>query len=335
MYSNEDLNSAINDGIFTQDNVDKFRESVSLKRKSPSVDEENFRLISGFNDIFVVIASMLTLLSASWVTYKISPILSAIVVSLISWGLAEFFVRKRKMSFPAIILLSAFVGNSFYGFNLMFKDVLNSGNQESLMLSSILTGIMTYLHWKRFKVPITLAFGMSVLIVFFISTFLSIFRDMEGFIPYLTLSLGFVTFKIAMYWDMKDTKRVSNNSDIAFWLHLLSAPLIVHSIFTILGVFNSSENGIGTILAIILLYITLSSISLIIDRRAFMVSSLAYVLYALTKLFNTYGVESGSFAMAGMMIGFALLLLSGYWSKVRKILISFLPKWVRIRVPLV
>jgi len=333
MYSNEDLNSAIDDGVFSQQDVDRFRENIALKRKSPSVDEENFRLISGFNDIFVVIASILTLLSASWATYAISPILSAVLVSMLSWGLAEFFVKKRKMALPAIILLSAFVGNTFYGFNTLFELILNNGHQQSMMFSSILTGIMTYIHWRRFKVPITLAFGMSVLIIFCITLFLTIFRDIGNLIPYVTLFLGFITFSTAMYWDMKDTKRVSNNSDIAFWLHLLSAPLIVHSIFTILGVFDSNENGIGTMLAIILLYITLSSISLIIDRRAFMVSSLAYVLYALTKLFNTYGVESGSFAMAGMMIGLALLLLSGYWSKVRKILVSFFPKKLRDIVP--
>ena len=67
MYTNEDLNHAINEGIFTKEDVDKFRISVSKSHHSPSVDEENFKLLSGFNDIFVVVTSLLLLLSVSWI----------------------------------------------------------------------------------------------------------------------------------------------------------------------------------------------------------------------------------------------------------------------------
>lgn len=329
MYTNEDLKNAVHEGIFTQKDVEKFRTYISESHNSPSVDEENFRLISGFNDIFVVIASMLLLLSASWVTYDIHPLLSAIVVATLSWGLAEFFVRKRKMSLPAILLLVSFVSSVFVGVSRMFE----STTEVSLMLSAAAAIVAAFIHWKRFTVPLTVAAGILAFVVFLITMMLTLWEDFTHYTKYVILFLGFGTFLVAMYWDASDTKRITRNSDVAFWLHLLSAPLIVHPIFAILGIFNE-QTGNGSILIIVLLYCILSAISLIIDRRIFMVSALAYVLYALNELFKTYGIQNNSFAITGIFLGFSLLLLSGYWSKSRSILLKFIPQSIQKKVPL-
>ena len=63
MYTDEDLDYAVKKGIFTGESVAEFRAQLSSSKNTPSVDEENFRLITGFNDIFVVIACMLLLFS--------------------------------------------------------------------------------------------------------------------------------------------------------------------------------------------------------------------------------------------------------------------------------
>ncbi len=329
MYTNEDLKNAVNEGIFTQSDVEKFRTFISDTHNSPSVDEENFRLISGFNDIFVVIASILLLLSASWVSDDISPQLSALVVAILSWGLAEFFVRKRKMSLPAIVLLISFVSSVFVGVSRMFE----STTEVSLMFSAAATVIAAFIHWKRFAVPITVAAGVMALVLFLITMFLTISENFTDYIEYVVFLLGIGTFLLAMYWDASDTKRLTRNSDVAFWLHLLSAPLIVHPVFAISGIFTQNA-GNETILIIVILYLVLSAISLIVDRRVFMVSSLVYVLYALNTLFKTYGIENNSFALTGILIGFSLLMLSGYWSKTRSFLLRFIPQYIRNKVPL-
>lgn len=329
MYTNEDLKNAVNEGIFTQSDVEKFRTFISDTHNSPSVDEENFRLISGFNDIFVVIASILLLLSASWVSDDISPQLSALVVAILSWGLAEFFVRKRKMSLPAIVLLISFVSSVFLGVSRMFE----STTEVSLMFSAAAAVIAAFIHWKRFAVPITVAAGVMALVLFLITMFLTISENFTDYIEYVVFLLGIATFLLAMYWDASDTKRLTRNSDVAFWLHLLSAPLIVHPVFAISGIFTQNA-GNETILIIVILYLVLSAISLIVDRRVFMVSSLVYVLYALNTLFKTYGIENNSFALTGILIGFSLLMLSGYWSKTRSFLLRFIPQYIRNKVPL-
>jgi hypothetical protein len=143
---------------------------------------------------------------------------------------------------------------------------------------------------------------------------------------------GVLTFFLAMYWDSTDTKRVTRSSDTAFWLHLLAAPLIIHPIFSSLGVLTGNES-LSTMAVVIILYILMTSISIVIDRRAFMVSSLVYVIYALSSIIKAYGGVGYSFALTGVFIGASLLLLSAYWHTVRGALVSKLSNSVKAIVP--
>jgi hypothetical protein len=113
MYTDEDLDVAVKAGIFSQQSVKKFRVHMGSVRNMSSVDDENFRLLTGFNDIFVVIASLLLLISATWVAGALNNVFGPIVLSLLSWGLTEFFVLKRRMALPAIVLLLSFLGGIF------------------------------------------------------------------------------------------------------------------------------------------------------------------------------------------------------------------------------
>ena len=55
MYSDDDLQSAVHAGVIDAKAADALREYVGTMRDGPVADEENFRLASGFNDIFVTI----------------------------------------------------------------------------------------------------------------------------------------------------------------------------------------------------------------------------------------------------------------------------------------
>ena len=93
------------------------------------------------------------------------------------------------------------------------------------------------------------------------------------------LALGIGVFLFAMWWDGSDRARLTRRADVAFWLHLLAAPMIVHPVFTLLGL-NDGNATIGEGLVVILLYVVLGLTALAIDRRALLVSALAYVLFA-------------------------------------------------------
>jgi len=332
MYTDEDLNAAVEKGIFSGDSVQQFREHIASTHSSANVDEENFRLLSGFNDIFVVIASGLLLFSATWFASTIQPVLGSAVLAAISWALAEFFVRRRKMALPAIALLISFLAGIAMlpmAFSIALSTVPGG---ISVLASTLLTALFAWLHWRRFRVPITIAAGSLAVIGIMLGFGLSLYPVLkEWLLPLLFIS-GVSLFIIAMLWDASDTKRQTRNSDIAFWLHLAAAPLIVHPVFSFLNILSGKESLMGIAL-VLLLYTLLTIISLAVDRRAIMVSSLGYVLYAFYVLFETYGFVSYSFALAGICMGASLLLLSAFWHSGRAKALKLIPRDLQTYLP--
>ena len=328
MYTDENLDIAIKKGIFTEPSVQAFRQQISLSKNAPNADEENFRLVGSFNDIFVVIACMLLLFSSLWVLNDISFALSFFIFSLLAWGLSEFFVAKRQMALPAIALLLSFVGGVFGFTQSFFVDISNISTSVAASTSTI----AAYCHWLRFKVPITVSAGTAAGLGFLVATLFSLFPSWQDQWLVMLFIAGLLTFSFAMYWDSSDTSRVTRRSDVAFWLHLLSAPLIIHPVFSSQGILNGNESLIGLVI-VLGLYIFMSFISIIIDRRAFMVSSLAYVLYALSTLIETFGGVSYSFALTGVLIGTVLLILSAFWHNVRARLVTILPNDIQKYIP--
>ena len=87
----------------------RFRDFVAAGRHMPVVDEEHFRLLTGFNDIFVGIAAVILLAAVAMIGYYVPPNIdgdgprpvSGLLVAATAWGLAEFFTRKRRMALPA------------------------------------------------------------------------------------------------------------------------------------------------------------------------------------------------------------------------------------------
>ena len=328
MYTNEDLNDAVKKGIFTAGAVDEFRAQLESAKKTHFVDEENFRLVSSFNDIFVVIACSLLLFSSLWVGEGISEGLGGLIFALLSWLLAEVFTLKRKMALPSIALLLAFVGGVFSFCLSLFDDPA----ELSFMMASTVSAIAAWFHWKRFGVPITIAATTAALTTLAVSVVFSFFPDTKVYMLFAFFLCGVVIFSFAMYWDSSDITRTTRKSDVAFWLHLLAAPLIIHPVFTSLDIFEGNENLIN-MLIVIVLYICMTLLSIIVDRRAFMVSSLAYVIYAITVILNEIGGVGLNFALTGIFIGSALLVLSVYWHAIRAGLLRRLPLHVQRYVP--
>lgn len=331
MYTDEDLYAAAKAGIFEERSVDEFRKFIAESSNTQAVDEENFRLISGFNDIFVAIASFLLLVSAGWLGYQAAPALGFFVAAGISWGLSFYFVIKRKLALPAILFLVSFVVSVIVGVVQLLKS-FGMEEEYAVLIATACGALAAWLHWYKFKVPITVAAGVGSLAAFAISIILTQFPDAKEYINIIFAICGAATFLVAMYWDSQDIERKSRKSDVAFWLHLLAAPLIVHPIFSALGILDGDSN-LFNIVIVILIYVILGVLSIAIDRRALMISSLIYVLYAFSALFKSYGMLSSSFAVAGVFIGTLLLLLSAFWHKAREVLLQYTPVAIKIYLP--
>jgi hypothetical protein len=324
MFTEDDLQSAVLAGAVSAEAAEALRQHLASRRTTPAVDEEHFRLITGFNDVFVVIACVLLLLSVRWIGSAVAPWAGGLAVAACAWGLAEFFVRQRHMALPAIVLLVAFVGGLFVGLQSLSPEAWGLWT----VLAASVAAAGAWLHWRRFHVPITVAAGSAALLAAVWALLLHTLPALKDWLILLALVCGVAVFYVALRWDASDTERKTGRSDVAFWLHLLAAPLMVHPLFATLA---ASHDGIGLwqALVVLLAYAVIAMVSLVIDRRALMVSALGYVLYAFSALLKQYGSVSLGFAMTALVIGSALLLLSAFWHSTRTALLRRVPVGVQ------
>ena len=351
MYSDSDLEAAVAAGALTPEAANALRNYVSGARATPAVDEEHFRLLTGFNDIFVAIAAAILLFALAWIGSSFgmriegdgpSPLSGALVAGA-AWGLAEFFTRKRRMALPSILLLLAFIGGvlSMTGFGLFLivgEEALENNERTAALLAAVAAAVAAgaaWLHWRRFRVPITIAAGAAAVVgvaLALIASAVGPTESLDDILLGFALVMGIGVFLFAMWWDSSDPRRETRRSDVAFWLHLLSAPLIVHPIFTLLGLTDGSATT-GEAIIVLLVYVAFGVTALAIDRRALLVSALAYVLWALTDLFERFGAVELSFALTAFVIGSALLLLSAFWHNARRGVVRTLPANLQSRLP--
>lgn len=360
MYSQQDLDDAVASGVINAEAASALRAHVERQRSTVIADEEQFRLITGFNDIFVAIAAAILLFAVGWIGQWIgqnagmvldengpSP-LAPLAVAATAWPLALFFTARRRMALPSILLLLAFVlgvfGTAALGIALGIGPDRFNDNENNNLLGGIVMAVAAaisagaaWLHWRTFRVPITIAAGgasaAALAVGLLIAALGQNVEDSKNIILGFVLLLGVGMFLFAMWWDASDRGRLTRRSDVAFWLHLLAAPMIVHPIFTLLGL-TSGHIGVAEGIGVILLYVALGVTALAVDRRALLVSALAYVLYALNQLFREFGAVELNVALTALVIGSALLLLSAFWHQARTAIVRPLPDSLRDRLPL-
>lgn len=302
-------------------------------------DDEQLRLITGINDIFVTIGLVMFLGALSYLTWHDGAVVPALVIAATSWAMAEFFTRLRRMALPSIVLLVVFAASVF---SAVLSLAAGDGDQVSplapdgapgpLLAAGAATALAAGLHWWRFHVPITVAAGISSIALVVLAILLQLVPELvENYPMAIFLPLGLAIFALAMAFDMSDRLRRTRRTDIAFWLHLLAAPIIVHPILLqVTGDGNANAGQAGLVTGV---FLALSAVALVVDRRALLVSSLSYLAYAAGTLIAAAGLASSSFAVSTLAVGAVVLLLSAGWRPRRRSIIGLLPASVRQRVP--
>ncbi|MDE2240273.1 MAG: hypothetical protein KGJ73_10170 [Rhodospirillales bacterium] len=351
MYSDQDLDAAVQAGVMPPETAEGFRAYIASNRHSLAVDEEYVPLLRGFNDIFVSIAIALVAIA----TYVLAsgPAPRGLYLAAEAWGLAEYFTRRRRMALPSILLLLLYagglwlvllrvIGGWMIGHMLLVMPVVHTLAQAGLDVKSRiyltmgftagLEALAIYAHWWRFHVPVTVAAGAGAAIMLVVCLILGFFPGLWAYWPYLTILAGLVVFALGVWWDMSDRARLTRRADVAFWLHLLAAPLLVHPVFYLLGLLENGGDAARAAIAVAV-YAVLAVLALLVDRRALLVSALGYVIYALAHVLRTSGTQAEGLAVTALIAGCALLLLSAFWHRVRAMLLALLPRGAAARLP--
>lgn len=339
VFGRGDLEAAVAQGVLDRSAADGFAEFLIQNRieAASDADEERLRLITGFNDIFVTIGIALFLGALNYLLSTYGALASVAGVAIAAWGLAEVFTKRKRMALPSIVLLIVFVVSSAGVSHSLFAPAsslfsfFDYGNLPGLPygLAAVAASVI---HWLRFRVPITIAAfaaGLAITAVAMVETIKNGFvfeHTSLVFIP-----IGLAIFATAMKFDMSDRNRMTQRTDIAFWLHLLAAPLIVHSI--VYPLLNESAMSTGAAIAILTLFAVLSFVALAIDRRALLVSSLLYLGYASSQILTWSGVASENLGLSVLIVGGTVLTLSVAWQPMRRLVLQVLPSTIRNLVP--
>jgi predicted membrane channel-forming protein YqfA (hemolysin III family) len=143
-----------------------------------------------------------------------------------------------------------------------------------------------------------------------------------------------------MAFDLSDRERLTRRADCAFWLHLLAAPLIVHSLITLVAPDYQTVMTMSVAVAILAIFAMLTIVAIVIDRRALLVSALIYVGIVIAYGIRTTSAvgqqpDNQSFVLfATLLVLGALVLMIGVgWRPLRRLFIRLLPAALGRRLP--
>jgi hypothetical protein len=341
---------------------------------SLSVDDQ-MRLVGGGNDIFVTVGIVLLFSGAFFALQAVLPpdsIMLAALLAAASWGVAEIVTRQKRMrlsstllalvfSASAIVLLSDFIGTRF-----RLPGTLNAFSRLALRDDAIPIGLTlgggliaaAALYFVRFKVPVLAAIvAIAATGLAFLAAVLVYYDQMvsgtiaapapdqlaEVLSSALTIPLvcGLVVFAIAVFLDLRDRQRQTVWSDCAFWLHVVSAPPLVHPLFILATgqevLAGQIEPGMGASILLGVMIAGFVLVALAIDRRSLLAPTLAYfgsvgIYYLVNGAANTTGIPP--FALILVTIGAIVILFGAGWQRIRRLIIRpLLPTSLLDRLP--
>jgi hypothetical protein len=367
-----DLDAAVREGIVTTQQATALRELARRRERERAVElghEERFRFMRGFNDVFFSIGVLLFIGGLAY--FMPTTALGLAGTAVVVWALAELLVARLRLVLPGILLACAFVlfvfaasiqvpVESWLGLQVRphiptsasILQVLQYYPGGPLMLSAraLVAAAAAGLFYWRFKLPFALLPLAASLVFAAIGAASFLFPQAAAVADTIVLLLcGLGVFAAAMTFDASDRERLTRRADCAFWLHLLAAPLIVHSVISLassslagalarpIGRLTPDMNG-RMALAVAVIVAILAVVAVLIDRRALLVSGLAYlgaaIAYALPGNGGGVGTDPGVVVAATLVIlGVFVLALGVGWVSLRRRLLALLSPAITNRLP--
>jgi len=353
MLEQDDLDAAVAEGIVTRAQADALWE-FGARRKTRNVavhaDEERFRFMRGFNDFFFAVGIVLF---GTGLTYFVpaQSMLGNLAAAALIWALAELLVGRMRLVLPGILLaclFAFFALRAAPGMDLLDSIplsrpatlprpttgfLLGGADPSGLPLKAIVAAALALAFYARFRLPFALLL-VAASLVLAVETIAVRFFDFTPIVASLvTFGCGLAVFATAMRFDLSDRDRVTRRADCAFWLHLLASPLIVHSLILMLApnMKDMTTNGALTVVAIAAV---LTLVAILIDRRALLVSALAYlgavIGYAIT---GTATDKTAIFFATLVILGVLVLTIGVAWFPLRRSLVRLLPPVLINRLP--
>ena len=366
MLNKTDLSNAVSEGIITREQeiqLNAFSERTHANDENPlyqvsETRDEPFRLLRGFRDIFIALgiaflavgATVLYTSSHTSALFYFGPafsdydwyagfwpaIASAAVLLAIGIAIAEIVTRKLRLPLSSLVLsLAIAYWAGLFGVQCLapLASLLDQSKTPSFPIGiagfflSAFIGIS--LFYLRYRLPFVMLVVAGTLVGLGLSVISSLWPEFASQnLRFVIGGLGALVFVVAMNFDLTDRLRITRFSEIAFWLHLLAAPLMIHSF---LRTHSLAQNDVPLILTV---FAILTFIALVIDRRAVLVSSLVYMGGAFVQIVLALGLQGSMlFAVPILSIGVLVVVLGIGWTPLRRLVLSITPSAITDRVP--
>jgi len=165
------------------------------------------------------------------------------------------------------------------------------------------------------------------------------------FNPLVSLVAGLALFVAGIIFDARDPSRATRLSGTGFWLHFFAAPTLLGAAVSIAntgvslseadfaggGLMGSLATGdssaaIRSAAVTLLVIVLFALVSLLINRRALIVSGLITAGVAMGVLVNQLGLGAGAvLAVTLLLLGAIVVLLGAAWNPVRGVLLAPFP----------
>jgi len=313
MISKHILQKAVDENIIETEQLEPLYQFLQNENVESEIDgrEEPLKFIRSFGDVFITLGIILLAIAIYRINFTgyeaLIPVVGFIAV-------AEWLVRVRRLALPGIAILMAVL--------FFVNNAIPLEYDASTISGLAVLGLTSLLFYLRYKMPFSLLPLTACLIsIAVIQIGVDVLKT-----PIIFAAFGLIVFVVAMWFDAQDTKRISHMSDSAFWLHFLAAPLFVHGVMASMLISESSFfEIINKEMVIFIFFACFFLLALLVDRRAMLVSTQLYVIYALTQLFQDR-VSSTQDVMIYilMAIGLFVIYFGAYWYKTRQLIFGFM-----------
>jgi len=345
------------------------------RRADDEGGEENLRLVGGGNDLFVTVGTVLLSAGFFFVLTTLLPgqtFWIAGILAVFTWGLAEIVTRQHRMKLSSSVLALIFMAAILVALALQVEASFGIRKPETIwqLLALRQTAsragylflgggiIAAAIYFWRFRVPIIagaiaiaftlLAFLQTAIILYDSVTTGAIAPPRLEDVPellraalYMPLICGLIVFATGVAFDIYDRDRRKIWSDCAFWLHVVSAPMLVHPLFIMATgqnvVFGHIAPDANATIMLTILILGFLYIALAIDRRSLLVPTLAYfgslgIYYLVNSASDSTGIPP--FALILVVVGALIILFGTGWQRIRRIVVKpTLPAAVIRRLP--
>jgi hypothetical protein len=312
MISRHQLQQAADKGIIQNTQVGPLLSFLLEESTDTTVTrEEPLKFIRSFGDVFIAFGIGILVFSINMLGLSQYEYLLPIVIFIL---IAEWLVRVRKLALPGMAILIAIL--------FFVHRAIDFDNEQSAIWTFALIAITSLLFYLRYKMPFSLLpLTGAVIAIAAILIGSRIFSE-----PIIFSGLGIAVFSVAMWFDSQDTERRTHMSDSAFWLHLLASPLIVHGVMlTMLLGDHSLSQIVGKEFIIVFFFIGFLLLALLLDRRAMLISTQLYMIYALTQLVQGQFSSSQNVTIYILMgLGLFIIFFGTFWYRTRRLIFGFL-----------